>query len=272
MAAMPIPTIESFGLLREVTAPDGRKKEDDYESLFVGFEEEDLWADDLEERLFDEVEQFQIYDPAPVIAESGLNVEYSMHVELGTMIIFDIFLTDQASDVRWTDMRASKYRPKDLPSSSYFYHAADKRTQKEDLIADCWVQGGGFQPPGSRDGLAYLAWHCIVNVETDEAMRDEREAYVSAGIYDPASCDLIEWTPASPYWNDATFNWISKGIAEVLSTPDQEISVRRAFIIMRRTMPYNLLIEFQLGPPASPLVADLPYQPVLADGEAVRVP
>lgn len=106
MAAIPIPTIESFGLERGPAPAAELKGPADYTTLTRGFKPADLWVD--EDMLYEESEEFIIELNPPADDPSwNLNVGYSMHVIFQTMVVFSIFLESDEGE-RWTEMRASK--------------------------------------------------------------------------------------------------------------------------------------------------------------------
>lgn len=70
-------------------------------------------------------------------------------------------------------------------------------------------------------------------------------ALTSQGILDSPFDELVEWKPDDAFWKDAPFLRCAMRVARALSTPDQQIEVRRAFIIPYECEPYNLVVEFQ---------------------------
>lgn len=243
MAAYEFPTIESFGLERVTVR---KKMAHEYRSLYRGATLD--WAD--QDLLSQESTTFEIRDPDP--NGGDIDVEYSMHVGENTFIAFSTFLTedDQEDDlnppVRFTEMRLCMYKIFDPKTRGL----TDAHIKTGQMLGDSWLQGGGEQPNGPRDGLRYLAYHTVVQTHTKKAMKDEMisqmELAESEGSLEVPFDTYLEWTPESPYWRSAVFINSALTLARNMSTPTQRITMTRAFIVpdWMGTLPIHLICEF----------------------------
>lgn len=205
------PKIADFGIRRDLMANKDRQK--------YGFLE--TWAD-LTNLVTDSQSYVLFHDD-----EEDLDSEYTINVAERTMVIFSLFLEDSTDRRRYTKMRGC------------------------DVVVDSWLSGGGRQPAGKREEFRYLGISGIIEELSAESMDREIEEQLSEGRIENPPVEPIEMSPDSTNW--ATNTWIrcAMKVAGALSTPAQQITASRAWIVLDpgnedQSSPLNLVVEFTL--------------------------
>lgn len=134
---------------------------------------------------------------------------YTMSVPTNSFIVNGAFLIHQETNARFTEMRAWQ------------------------IIADCWLAGGGTQPPGQRDGLKYLVFREVVEVQSCVSMRQELRRQGCRNPVDGQWAAPAEFTPASKSWKKTPFVRCAERVAAALSTATSKIEARRAWIMYK---------------------------------------
>lgn len=125
-------------------------------------------------------------------------------------------------------------------------------TRAWQMIVDGWLTAGGTQPTGDPEGLQYLAFHDVIELQAKVALAKEMEQQWSDGRVlrrDPP--ESVEYTAANS-GNWLTNPWIrcSQRVAAALSTPTQQIVVSRVWSIYmgRLDNEYHLIVELASTP------------------------
>lgn len=137
--------------------------------------------------------------------EYDLDAQYSMHVAERAMVIFTLFL--EGDGRRFINMRASE------------------------LIADCWLAGGGAQPPGKPEELRYMGINHIIEDASEESMKRELTQQLSQGLIKNPPTAPVEIPFGSPNWAANKWLRVCARVATEFSTPERNITVTRAWIV-----------------------------------------